>query len=89
MRRSRGKDLAPFDPEPEKTLRSRSKSIRKGKEMAGRDLQAELDEALEQIMLRDEALENERRLANERQEATRREIEEIRQALVQRELTSY
>ena len=86
MRRSRGKDLVPFDPEPEKTLRSRSKSIKKGREMAGRDLQAELDDALEQIRIRVEALENERRLANERQEATRREIEEIRQALVQREL---
>ena len=43
--------------------------------MAGRDLQAELDEAFEQIRIRDEDLENERRLANERQEATRREIE--------------
>ena len=86
MRRSRGKDLAPFDPEPEKTLRSRSKNIRKEKEMAGRNLQAELDEALEQIRLRDELLEEERRLANERQEETRREIEEIRQALVQGEL---
>ena len=68
MRRTRGsKELVPYNPEPERTLRERLRARKASKMAEDRDYEAELRDALEQ-------LEAERRTAREREETTERKM---------------